>query len=229
MRRLVGASFVVAAVAIAAPAAQDVPPLAQRCEAVAWGRPPMKEVLLEEDLVPAGLRAIAKELVAAGPGSLASVEESLPHSRNLRRIAAKVVAEWPGDRSRALLLRLLSDPDEPTAESAAFHLGIVGGKEVVPALLKAAADGFPMLRHNALNSLGWLGRADEALEVGKAGLTHWESSVRHSAAQLLEKVEGSGSIRDALEALRRHALKEPEPGARKASERAIRILQAKQS
>src|SRR5688572_9523993 len=125
--------------------------LAARCEAVPWVLPkPVDGVIV--DPVPEGLKSIREELRKQGPSAMEEVERCLDRSLHLRRIASDVVSTWPSDRSRSMLLRLLKDPDEAAAASAAFGLGMVGGAEVIDGLVAAAADPRARVRHDALNS-----------------------------------------------------------------------------
>src|SRR5262245_8593182 len=103
---LLGIALVLAALAAAlsfrdAAGAED--DLAARCEAVKWTQPAEGS----SDLLPPGLRKIADELVATGKGTLPRIDGALSRSLNLRRIAPEVVAHWPCDQSRGVLLRLL--------------------------------------------------------------------------------------------------------------------------
>ena len=202
--------------------ADEPPPLAVRCNAIEWKIHPGASVQL-----PVGLTAVQTELSARKADVLDEIEEALPYSRNLRRIAAPVVATWPSDQARRILIGLLADKDVQTAADAAFYLGDVGGKEVVPSLLEAAEKRGGMVGHNALNALSHLGMADQAFTAAMAMLSDRLSWMRHSAVQLLEKVDGSAHVAKAKERLTALLESERDAGVRGAAERALRILTAK--
>src|SRR5262245_40277104 len=223
---LLGIALVLAACAAAfsfrdAAGAED--DLAARCEAVKWTRPPEGS----SDLLPPGLRAIADELVAAGKASLPRIEAALGQSLNLRRIASEVVENWPCDQSRALLLRLLGDPDDYAAQFAAYSLGEVGGAEVVQPLVDAGMKRGGMVRHNALNTLSHLGATDRGYDLIAAGLGDRQSWMRWSAVQALEHVDREDKLDDAIARAEKMAASEKDEGARGAAQRTVRVLRAR--
>jgi HEAT repeat protein len=218
---LLGISLVLAAAAAAltlrdADAADD--DLAARCEAVKWIEP------LE---VPPELQKIAGELVAAGKQSLSRIDAALGKSLKLRRIAPEVVAHWPGDPSRSILLRLLADPDELAAQNAAFYAGNVGGAELVQPLIDAGTKRGGMVRHNVINALGEVGGTHLGYDLIVAGLADRESWMRWSAVQALENVSAENRLEDAIARAEKVAESEKDPGARAAAQRTLRVLKAR--
>jgi HEAT repeat protein len=220
--RLLGLGlFVVLSAALARAEERD---LAGRCEAVPWTLPkPVDGVIL--DPVPEGLKAIREELRKRGPSAMDEIERSLDRSLHLRRIASDVVSNWPCDRSRAVLLRLLKDPDEATAAAGAFGLGMVGGAEVIDGLVKALGDPRARVRHDALNSLGGIGGANRGLDAAAACLDAKEPWVRHSAATMLSVADYG--VEKALPALERMAAGESDAEAKAAADRSLAICRAR--
>lgn len=200
----------------------DPPTLASRCEAVLWVVPSDSS-----DLCPPELRAIQRELALRDATVVAEIAVALPASLHLRRIASAVVARWPGDATRAILVQLLTDPDAGVAQDAAFHLGEVGGREVMAPLLRAAGTAEPMVRHNALNALATIGAATRAADVAVLACRAAEPFVRHSAADLLARVEGPTATLQARTALAPLAAADPDPGTRAAAARALVVLAAR--
>jgi hypothetical protein len=197
--------------------------LAARCEAVKWTAPAEGS----NDMLPPGLRSIADELVKAGKTSLPRIEAALDKSLHLRRIAPEVVAHWPCDQSRGVLLRLLADPDDKAAQFAAYSLGEVGGEEVVQPLLDAGTKRTGMVRHNALNALSQLGAANRGYDLIAAGLADRQSWMRWSAVQALEHVDREDKLGDAIARAEKMAAAEKDEGARAAAQRTVRVLKAR--
>ena len=92
-----------------------IPGLARRCNQIKWEIDPGSS-----DTVPRDLRYIQRELKQWGPSILMLLQEAMPHSTNLRCIAANVVAKWPSDQARAILISLVRDPDGKIAGPAAY-------------------------------------------------------------------------------------------------------------
>ncbi len=200
----------------------DPPVLASRCEAVPWVVPAGSS-----DLCPPELRAIQRELALRDASVVGEIALALPASLHLRRIASAVVARWPGDATRAVLVQLLTDPDAWVAQEAASHLGEVGGREVMAPLLRAAGAAEPMVRHNALNALAAIGAATRAVDVAVLACRAAEPFVRHSAADLLARVEGPTATSQARTALAPLAAADPDQGTRAAAARALAVLAAR--
>ncbi len=203
-------------------AAQDGDKLAQRCEEIPWQLPQGSS-----DTVPPQLRTIQRELIAAGRKSVPEIIAACGKSLHMRRVAPGVVSRWPADPTRKLLCRLLADPDEMVAAAAADGLARVGGREVLDPLMAAVSNTHPQVRHNALNALNNLGAANRAWKVTVVALTDPQVSVRHSAVELIAKVDGARRLKDAIERLRERADKEGDAGVKAAIQRSLRVLRAK--
>ena len=202
----------------------ETPPLAERCNAVKWEIPAGSS-----DSYPAELREMQKELILAGEKVVSELEASLEDSLNLRRIAAEVVAKWPSDKTRAILVQLVEDDDGMVASQAAFYLGEVGGKELLNPLLAAVRHHEPNVRHAALNALAR--NSDYVAEsygaVDAVGIKDKSPSVREAAVRLMAEFRGEKLINKGLEHLRRVVASDKDERVRKAAEKSIRILEAR--
>jgi hypothetical protein len=203
---------------------KEIPPLAVRCNAVKWEIP-----VGSSDSYPAALREIQKELILSGEKVVSEIEASLEESLNLRRIAAEVVAKWPSDKSRAILVRLVKDEDGIVASQAAYYLGEVGGKELLNPLLAAVRHADVNVRHAALNALAKDSYyvANSYGAVVAVGLKDLESFVRESAVGLIAEFRGEELINKGLEHLRIIAVNDKDEKVRQAANIAIRILEAR--
>jgi len=145
------------------------------------------------------LKNIRSELIAAGPSTMDPIEGSLPHSLHLRRVSPEIVATWPSDKARSILITLVTDPDAEVATRSAWCLGRIGGVEVYAPLLGAVSHGVPMVRHNALNALNHLGQADLALDeaISRINDPEEEHFVFHSAIDLVKTLLPIVSFRQA--------------------------------
>ena len=201
------------------------PPLAARCNAIKWEVPAGSS-----DSYPAGLREIQKELISSGREVLPEIEASLEESLNLRRIAAKIVAEWPNDKTRAILSRLSKDEDSAVASQAVYYLGETGGKEVQPYLLDAIKHADANVRHTALNALSrnGLGGAVEYLAAA-ACLYDAAPFARESAVSLMAETRETRLIENAIKHLRNIATDDKDERVRQAANKAIRVLDARKS
>jgi len=203
---------------------KEIPPLAVRCNAVKWEIPAGSS-----DSYPAALREIQKELISSGREALTEIEASLEESLNLRRIAAKVVAKWPSDKSRAILVELVKDKDGMAASQAAYYLGEVGGKELLNPLLAAARHVDANVRHAAFNALANNSYyvANSYGAVVAVGLKDESPFVRESAVAVIAEFRGEKLIGKGLEHLRKIATDDKDERVRKAAKKAIRILEAR--
>ena len=193
--------------------------LAQRCNAIAWDVD-----VGSSDLYPPALRALQQELMAAGPAVVEAIAGGLPESLNLRRIASHVLARHPSDRTPALLVELLTDPDEMTAEAAAFALGEVGGIEVIEPLRRAAGESRAMVAHNALGALLSLGAANRSANEALAALRHPATFVRTTALQLVAELRGRELVARGHAAVRILLEAETDAQVSRYAARTLRIL-----
>ena len=199
------------------------PPLAELCNTVKWEIP-----VGSSDLFPAALREIQRELIASGKGALPEIEASLERSLNLRRIAAKVLAKWSSDKTRAILVQLIKDKDGTVASQAAFYLGEVGGKEVYKPLLDATKHADANVRHAALNALARTsGYGADAYRAAVACLDDKEYFVRESAVGLIAEVRGENLINEGIKHLRKISVSNKHERIRQAADRAIKLLEAR--
>jgi len=200
------------------------PPLVERCNAVKWEVPAGSS-----DSYPAGLREIQRELISSGKEALPEIEAALEESLNLRRIASEVVAKYPSDKTRAILVRLVEDDDGMVASQAAYYLGEVGGKELLNPLLAAVRHHEPNVRRAALNALAR--NSDYVAEsygaVDAVGIKDKSPLVREAAVRLIAEFRGEKLIDKGLEHLRRVVANDKDEQVRKAAEKSIRILEAR--
>ncbi len=227
MRTIALATALLATLLIASPlSAQEggAPDLATRCEAVKFEHRGTDG----DSLLPAGLVEIRDELRERGVQSLDDIEAAIPKSANLRRLVPFLVDEWPCDRTRALLIGLLSDREDFIASFAAFALGEVGGKEVVGPLIEAATKRPGTLRHNVLTALPGLGGLRRAgLELALTSTGDSEAWVRQSAYSCLESADWDKAIAEAIPALEEAVEFESVVDAKIAGQRALRVLRAR--
>lgn len=193
--------------------------LAERCEAIDWDG--------AAGAVPAPLRAIAKELRGLGPKALEQIEPAMERSVNLRRITPAIIEVWPSDRTRRLLLDLARDVDRYTARRAVDSLGVVGGAEVVTGLLAATKHADGNVRHNAINALGRIGAHRHGLDAALSAVAERASWIRWSAYQFLEHVGWKKGVLKTMPVLEAALARETDGGAKRALERAIRVLRAR--
>jgi HEAT repeat protein len=200
---------------------EKAPDLAARCDAVDWDGP------RENDHLPAGLRAIAKELTSKGPSALAEIEEALPRSVNLRRTAPDVLYHWPSDKTRALLVKQLADPDEQAAHHAAWALGLVGGVEVVEPMLAAARKPKGVVRDQVVGALVALGATDRAYDVIAMALADRGYWSRVPALVALEHFTVADKLDDAIARVEKLAESDPDARVKDAAARTLRVLRAR--
>ncbi len=176
----------------------STPLLAKICNMLEWEIPERRRPSICWTLV-------YKYLEARGPNGLPAIENSLPYSLNLRRLAPRIIENWPSYGTRQIAIGLLRDSDDEVAMNAAYALGKLGGSEVYDPLLKALDHRVPMVRHNALNALNELGQADLAVDTTIRIITNPKEhiSVAMSAMALLEKLRDNDNRRRAIVALRR--------------------------
>jgi len=203
---------------------KETPPLAGRCNAVKWEIPAGSS-----DLYPAALREIQKELISSGQEVALEIEASLEQSLNLRRIAAEIVAKWPSDKTRAILVELVQDKDGMVASQAAYYLGEVGGKELLNPLLAAVRHPDANVRHTALNALARNSAyaAESYGAVVAVGIKDKSPFVRESAVALIAEFRGEKLIDKGLEHLRKIATSDKDERVQQAANKAIRILEAR--
>ena len=221
----IGGFFLFSRIEIARGCADAPAALAARANAVKWEVSPGSS-----DLCPPGLRAMQKELIATGPGMLDEIEKSLDHSLNLRRIASSVIQTWPCDRTRALLAKLVRDPDSMAAQEAAHSLGHVGGAEVRSALLQATRHANPGVRHAALNALArHTGYGSEEWQAARRLIGDEHPFVRQSAAGLLGDARGLALIEEGMPILRKVAAGDPDASVRQEAEQGLRLLEIRKA
>ncbi len=208
--------------ALGGPADAAEPALAKRCNAIAWQVPSGTA----NDMPPA-LREIQRGLLARPPGALKSVLESLPHSLNVRRIAAPILASRPSDATRRTLLDLLQDKDEYVAREAANGLGSVGGREVIPSLRSAARTAKASVRHNAINALAQLGAQDEAVAVLLKAVWAAPEPVVCSALDALSNLRGRANQARAIERIERLLADDPQGNVGTRARAALRVLRVR--
>jgi len=112
---------------------------------------------------------------------------------------------------------------------AASFLGRIGGIETYLPLLKALSHQAPMVRHNALNALGYLGQSNLAINAVEKILNNpsEELFVKHSAIQLIQEVRFMHMEDKAIKILEFYINNDTTPGNMKGlAERGIRTLNA---
>jgi hypothetical protein len=220
---IAASAFLAAAVAATFVRAEDEkkPDLASRCEAVPWTDP------TNADHLPAGLRAIATELTSRGPTAIPEIEEALPKSVNLRRTAPDALYHWPCDKTRALLIKQLDDPDEQAAHHAAWALGLVGGAEVVQPMLDAAKRPKSLVRGQVVGALGALGATNRAWDVIAMALTERGWWGRLPALGALENFSRSDKLDDAIALVEKTAATDADERVKAAAARTLRVLRAR--